>query len=436
MFLKKLTVLYNDVMVQLLKNISLAILILLVTFVGLLVLVCMIPSNMVTSRFADTVTTLQKEGLYPSVGLSWRKIVLDNFTDGVMLNIAYSVDSSDPVRSAIRNVQFDGNEGSADQILNLEKLQQHRDVHETVYERYWHGYLVFLRPLLAITSYAGVRLVMTVALLTLFAVFMYTAWKVLGVRIALGLLIGFVAVDFFWLGSSIQLSNVFFTGMLGSLFLLKRKKLSFTAIGTVFFVTGAVTSFIDVLSAPLVGLGLLLVVTIGLVRKIDLKKVVFLCVLWSVGYLGLWVSKWVIAEHTYVPSATSIGYRKVQDRTMGRNDEGFSMVTMLQRNVYQLRGYDKRDKIVLLVLGMCYFAFMLRYFSSKFVNVKRLSIWFLVAMIPYAWYLIAAEHSYVHVLFTYRNQFITVVALFLASTEFVNPLRIKDDWLKLCGAKG
>lgn len=403
-----------------------------VAFLGLLILASAVPSSSVNSRLGDSVTTLKKEGLYPSVGFPWRKIVLDNFTDSVMLNIAYSVDSSNPVRSAIRTIQFDGDDNAADQILNLGKLYKKQDIHETVYERYWHGYLVFLRPLLAITSYAGVRIVLTAVLFSIFAIFMHTSWKRLGVRTTFGLLVGFIAVDFFWLGKSLQLSNTFITGMLGSLYLLRKKNLSFLEVSTVFFIVGAVTQYIDVLSAPLVSLGLLLVITAGLLKKtIDLKKVVFFCILWSVGYLSLWGAKWILAERTYVPGAITVGYKKVQDRTMNSVDAQFSRKNAVLRNFYQLRGYDKRDKIVLLVLGICYAMFMVRYFSVKSASTKKVVMWIAVATIPYLWYFIVAEHSYIHVLFTYRNQFVTVFALFLVSTEFVDWKRVKRDILNI-----
>lgn len=418
-------------MLRFLFNIVLSACVIFLVFSGMLIFASTLPSTLVYSRLNDTVATLKKEGLYPSVGFPWRKIVLDNFTDSVMLNIAYSVDSSDPVRSSIRTIQHDGDENSADQILNLEKLSQKRDIHETVYERYWHGYLVFLRSLLVMTSYAGVRIVLSIAMFTVFFLFMHASWKRLGVRITFGLLIGFIAVDFFWLGKSLQLSNVFITGMLGSIFLLKKKNISFSEISIVCFIVGAVTSYIDVLSAPLVSLGLVLISSIGLLKTIDLKKAIFLCVLWSIGYLSLWSAKWVLAEHTYVPNAINIGYKKVQDRTMGVADQEFSRKNAILRNFYQLRGYDKRNKIVLLVIGVCYFLFVARYFSLKSVQKKNAIIWATVALIPYLWYLIAAEHSYIHVLFTYRNQFITVVGAFLVSTEFINWKRVRKDLKKL-----
>lgn len=414
-------------MVKLVRNVILATVVLLLTFLAALVVVDTIPSFVVNARLSNTVATLKKEGLYPSVGLSWRKIVLDNFTDSVMLNIAYSVDSTDPVRSAIRTVMFDGDDHSADQILNLEKLSQRKEVHETVYERYWHGYVIFLRPLLAVTSYAGVRMVLTVALFTIFAAFMVNAWKRLGVRMTFGLLVGFVAVDFFWLGKSLQLSNVFLTGMLGALYFLRKKQLSLSTIGTVFFVVGAVTSYVDVLSAPLVSLGLLLVVTMGLVKSVNFKTLVIVCALWSVGYLSLWALKWVIAEYTYVPGAISVGYKKLQDRTMGQADAQFSRKNTLLRNFYQLRGYDKRNKIVLLVLGIGCTTFMVKFFSLNRVNRKHVALWLAISTIPYLWYGIAAEHSYIHVVFTYRNQFMSVVGVFFVSTEFIDWKRVRKD---------
>jgi hypothetical protein len=248
-----------------------------------------------------------------------------------------------------------------------------------------------------------------------------------GLHTAFALFLGLIAVDFFWLGKSLQLSNVFITGMVGSLYILQNKKLNFSEIALVFFIVGGVTSYIDVLSVPLVSLGLLLFTTIGLMKSLKLKMLILLCAVWSFGYLLLWGSKWIIAQQTYVPDAINVGYKKVQDRTSSVVDAQFSRQEAVIRNFYQLRGYDKRNKIFLLVAGLCYGTFLLRYFSIQSLNKQNAVLWISIAIIPYLWYFIAAEHSYIHVVFTYRDQFMSVVAGYLLSTEFINRKKLHTD---------
>ncbi|HAU98683.1 MAG: hypothetical protein UX04_C0002G0276 [Microgenomates group bacterium GW2011_GWF2_45_18] len=414
-------------MLQVIYRIVLSYVVLLLIFVGSLYVVNNIPTEMVRKNLEGSVAVIKHEGMYPSRGISWRKIVLDNFTDAIMLNVAYSVDSNDPLRSSIRTIQHDGDEKAEDQALNLEKIGQKSGVHETVYERYWHGYLIFLRPLLTIGSYAHVRVVWSIALYILAGLVFVEMRKRVGIRAAFAFLIGLIAVDFFWIGESLQLSNVFMTGMIGSYILLKNQHWSFSSTLIFFFIMGGVTSYIDFLSAPLVGLSLLLFIAVERIRGKLVQKVALLAFFWMVGYSSLWASKWFLAEFTYVRGAITSGYTKVEDRMMSPVDAEFSRVVAVKRNFLQFRGYDKRNKFALLYLGIGYSIFMLRYLTFRSARFERVIIFLGLGFLPYAWYFFAAEHSYIHVLFTYRNQLMTVISFFLLSCEFVHWEKLRKD---------
>ena len=164
------------------------------------------------------------EGTYPSFGLLFRQIVLDNFTDSIILNTAYSVDETQPIMSAFTNNRFMETDNAINQIDNLESNYLNKPGIQVRYERYWHGYLVFVRPLLTIFSYSSVRYLLTFFLYIGFVWLILLVRKKLGIKTAVATFLGFLSIDYFYLGQSIQFSSVFLITIYSSIvYLLKHK---------------------------------------------------------------------------------------------------------------------------------------------------------------------------------------------------------------------
>lgn len=82
---------------------------------------------------------------------------LDNFTDAIMLNNAVFEGTGSVVDDAMNNpyVNVDGLE----QTRSLVKYVSDDSANKIIinYPRYWHGYLVWLKPLLLVMNYADIR---------------------------------------------------------------------------------------------------------------------------------------------------------------------------------------------------------------------------------------------------------------------------------------
>ena len=389
---------------------------LLAFFLVSMFLTCLIPSSFLSKNIGKSVETLKKEGMYPSFGVSWRKIALDNFTDSLMLNTAYSVDSGNPFRSSLVNIRYDGDEDSLNQVVNLEKLYLHGKVHVEGYERYWHGYLIYLRPLLVFFSYSQIRIIITFLLISAFYFLIYISWKKLGKQVAIPLIFGFVAVDFFYIGRSMQFSGVFLIGLVSAIYLLlKDKKIKNPY--TIFFVVGGLTSFFDLLTSPLVSLEILLIISLYL-KKDSPKKILWNIFFWFTGYLSLWFSKWLIVQVLFAPEALSTALSVVVHRTINKADANFSQLNTIKLNLNQLRGYDKTNKIIILCLFIAGLVYSVARFDFHPSKLKKIPSLLIIGFLPYLWYLVAANHSYIHVWYTYRTQFVSVVCFFLIIVEF------------------
>lgn len=166
-------------------------------FISSLTIVSLIPQTFLKKNLYRSILELKKEGIYPTIGLPWRKIVVDNFTNALMLNVTYSINEKKPFSSSMNNFFYDSKEDKNNQILNLERLYQKQGINPVNYFRYWHGYLIFLRPLLVFFSYREIKIILTIILYLLFIYFVNLSLRELGKKITFAFLTGFLFVDFF-----------------------------------------------------------------------------------------------------------------------------------------------------------------------------------------------------------------------------------------------
>ena len=88
------------------------------------------------------------------------------------------------------------------------------------YARYWHGYLVFLRPLLLLFDISGIRIINIILFLILGIIFLYLVYKKIGLIESIIMLIGLFSVDYFYIGLSLQGTPVFLIMIISSIFIL------------------------------------------------------------------------------------------------------------------------------------------------------------------------------------------------------------------------
>ena len=137
-----------------------------------------LPGDRVRDHVYESAQTIAGEGLYPEY-FGFKLFQMDNYTDTIMLTEAAAADEAPPLRAMMTNTAYnvDNFETLADDLQwYIEKDwaagAQRTDAPELEpfsYARYWHGYLIWLRPLLLVTTITGVRVVQYVVLAALFA---------------------------------------------------------------------------------------------------------------------------------------------------------------------------------------------------------------------------------------------------------------------------
>jgi hypothetical protein len=399
---------------------------LLIIFITLIFVASSIPKFFNETQLQKTYVVIEKEGQYPSFGIEGRKIGLDNFTDSIIVNTSLSIDSKDPLKSSFIALRAVDPQDKLNQIAALKSVVNHNVKEQVGYERYWHGYLFYIRPLLMLFSYSQIRFFLALILYLTFLLLLYNLYKRTGLFVMLCFVIGFIFIDYFYLYKSIQFSGVFIIANLGALYRLTWMKKS-EDISLLFFIIGGVTSYIDLLTAPLTTLGMLLLIETQL-HKTSLKNILVYSSAWAIGYLSLWSSKWILVQLLYTPGAIQTSIDQIVNRTVTKADPNFNHIETIKRNIFQLIGYDRKSKIAVLGFILIVGSIFLKYHKITLERVKESVPLILISLMPYLWYLVAANHSYLHVWFTYRTQFMAVVGGLLFMRQFIDQKQIQKDF--------
>lgn len=403
------------------KNCILILLISVLTGFALLLAVYLIPTDSIKNHIRESLPVLHEEGLYPDL-YPYVHSQLDNWTDSLILNAAGHESGSSIWKQALLNERYIIKQTNAvsDPIQDISSAyasDEPDNCISTSYARYWHGYMVYVKPLLTVFNYSMFRMVnLTIqCILTAMVVFIMVRKKlsrfVAPYLIAWGILLPTV------LGASIQFSGVFYIYTLGTLVLLLKNE-SWHSNGThiyYFFILGIATSYIDFLTYPLATLGIPLVFYFLLKPEGDTRSdyaaLIRFPIFWGAGYIGMWAAKWVLASIITDENVIIDAIHAVQLRSSSAvSGEAISLVDTIIRNLRCIMANPFTWIGIVFVLVMLIYRIRRKHF-----NPKRIWIYFIIAFLPFLWYAVTGNHSYVHYWFTCKALTVSVLAGMCAS---------------------
>ena len=398
--------------------------ILIAAFFIFLVLSCLLPYESVQKNIEKSLPELIEEGGYPKTILKGDKYRQDNFTDALILNVITSSDSKRPVRSAMMNYfSFQSPEKECI-IAFLDYKVKNIDLPpNSPYSRYWFGSAAVCRILLLAMNYQQIKwflYILSSLLLLLFAVKIVnrTGWiKSLPIFLAL------LFANFFVTQFAVQFFPVMAISLIGGIWMCGNGLKPRGKITMFFFVIGMFTAYFDLLTTPLLTLGLPLIVYMvlnGEEKKSTYefyKSIFILCLFWFIGYAGAWIIKWVLtvilADSTAISSAIQAIKWRTTTEEYTRWDavvQNFNLIPLAYLN------------LVLIIL------FLLTFLSFNKKGIPLAIAFLIVGLFPYIWYWILSSHSYPHWWFTYRAQVISMSCAMLFFVSLIDWERLKSKF--------
>ena len=423
-----------------------------VLFVVGLTLAYLIPNARVVSHAKASVALLESEGLYPKAFDS-KGLMLDNFTDALMLDIAISDPDESALSNALSSKRQDGRpplrtiNGLSDSAAGLTGQRYS-------YARYWHGYQVVLRPLLYFFSYGQIRYLNMLALSVLLSLVGISILRTLGVGSLAAFITALLLTGFYAVPMSLQFSSDTYLMLLGVLYVLERERAGLleATFWETFLVIGALTAFFDLLTMPLITVGMPLSALLLArtrwrqvpVRNLATTSIVALAC-WGVGFAVSWVAKWVIASRV-------LGINVIQDAVAtagvraGSAETGRPVLEALIHNtrlmfplvpgIQVLRHSAGTAMFVLfLIVVLVLVVWLMATRKSRYVSMgsettaalKRRAPLLALILLPYSWLAIISQHSVVHGWFTYRT---LATAVFVVTAVALSRFDL-DEWAKV-----
>ena len=437
--------------------------ILLGIYFAIMTLTSLIPSGMLENNVRESSETLVQEGEKVTFDLKYKEENIFTFTDALMINTAYSIDNNHPIESFIlarknyipgQTTEFypDGqyNLGANENYISKENgdLYQTKELYGLMhgdniqdsyeYARYWHGYLSILRPLLLLFNYSGIRIVL--AIITLISIVALITLLCKKISITSGVIygIGLLAISIFIVTKSINEILIFIVAFISSIILLLKKNPE-KNIGIFFFVVGSVSNFIDLLTAPLVTLGITAITYFLLIQKneskVNIKRYILdflkICISWALGYGITWLSKWVITEIFFGRPIISQAIEQAVFRSNGPQINGMNIFSLSNVFIRNMEYLSSPVAITILIAAVIYIIVMMIINRNKKIdfkeNLKKCLPYILIFFLPVIWYMFLKQHSYTHVNFTYRILVISIISLLIIASKILVSKNMEDS---------
>lgn len=474
---------------NIIKNIRKYLLIFLILIVIYIILLCftnLIPTKIIEKNVCESSEQLvkigEKETIYNKNKTN--KTILFRFTDALMINMAYSVDSKTPLYSAMlcrkdyipnktkeQVIEKYGNIGTDKKYTD--KYDNTRQTHELyglvhgdnittsyTYARYWHGYQIFLRPLLIMFNYAQIQVVMQIIVIILLALLIVLLNKKINLIVAFVFLFCLVSMNIITIAKSFNEITVFIIALVSMIYILKKytKEKDF---GILFFIIGSVTSFLDLLTNPLITIGLPVLSVIIMDVKENkkykesiLKYIKYVC-LWIIAYFTTWGIKWVLVDVLYNTGIIKVAINQVLFRFGIIKNINSNSIEIELSYIDTLKKIYKEFMVKKLVFNIVFILFIvLVYCINMFIKISKNSknikdlikknekkqniilkfvtencLFFITALMPIVWYKVLKEHSSMHFFLVNRMLVITQISIMLIIINILGFIR--DDNLKL-----
>ena len=415
--------------------------VLIAIFILALVLSSVFPRDWIQKNTEESAAILLKLG-NPAKVLN---TLFDNDTDTLMVNNAYSMDPNNVLESALlgRRNYLPEKEQTVYEDLNVETeiepkenyiIQEqlihtvNNDITECYeYARYWHGYVILLRPLLIFFDFNEIRAIMISVLALLAIALVMVLYKKVSFKYCLGVILALLASEYFLMGFTLQGLMMFIICMISSIVICIRFE-KIKNIGLYFFVIGMVTCYFDLLTHPIITLGIPMIIYLLLKQekeqmslKETIKFIIVNTLLWGIGWIVTNLAKWIVVDILYDRNLIHKSITQFIFRSQGTSSENLAWYEGLLNNWnWALKNTSKFFAII----GIYTIYYLIKNYKNITLNIKGAIPYLIISLMPITWFLVMVNHTWFHFWFTWRN----LIVFYIGTGIFLLKLfKIKED---------
>lgn len=392
----------------------------------LLTLVYLLPTKGMLTHVESSIAVFYTESVYPQQSAGYKLSQLDNETDAIMLlNSIYQRDEG-PMVTAMKVPRIDYGNGYTGCAELIDYLWLHKEpTGVTEYSRYWHGYLLLLKPLLFLMDYSDIRILNMITQLLLLTLVIVSMMQKGRKECVMPFIVSVAILNPVAIAMSLQFSSMYYVMLLSTLFILNSKKAYNPT--TLMLIIGISTAFFDFLTYPVLTCGIaaaLLLVTQENILK--LKEKIFSIIkwglAWAMGYAGMWAGKWLIyavitRQNNLSSVLTHLSLHTADAEVMG---ESLNIIQVILKNI---RVLTKWPYLFLFIFVIVFFA-VRKSFAGKISNIIP---YILIAMVPLLWFSVLKSHSGWLYWFTYRGLAVSSFSILVGLNMILKDKQKKNE---------
>lgn len=397
--------------------------------IGLFYLTALIPKEAFRDNLLASAEYLsEKEDEFYSLIEGDKRTLIHNYADVITFNIMYSIDGENVWDELMMSPFYSDN---INQDYPLIELLQERIVEEkqpdTLYDRYWHGMMVFLRPLFCMFTLTQIRMIMLALLGGLLVALSALLWRrrLQGLVAALWIAAGMTGYPM--LSMCMEYVPVWLI-MLGCSLAVFRWYHSDIVVTRISIVSGVCCAFFDFLTTETVAIVIPLVVVLCLRHKDGqiedylqgVKWLLAIGVLWGIAYIGTLFTKWVLSSivlgQERISFAVSMLLQRQGASSVQLGETIFpQQIAAVLTNIRLMLGMSEAVSLESVFAGVLVVTLVMisviYLFRKKGKECVLPGLLFLLGCVPIMRMMVLHNHSLEHCFFVYRALFATIVCV-------------------------
>lgn len=309
----------------------------------------------------------------------------------------------------VKMALYDGEDSGLIQAFRCFSTQYQEE-----YSRYWHGYVVILRFLQLFFNYYEIRIINGICQMLIFSAILHYLLKYRGMRYALALVTSYVLLMPMALAQCLQYSWVYYAAFGALLVYLRFKPFLEQKERYIYFfvLLGAVTTYMDLLTYPLLTWGLLIVWWLLLQEREEsivgnIVKVIISAVSWIAGYAVMWAGKWAAGS---LVLKENLFKRAISEALLWTVDEGENAITFNDRLQTLLLNWKTYTYKLYFIILMAWILYAVIRGIFGWVKDSRVPALLLIWFSGIVWYFVMAGHTTMHHIFTHRIYGVSIAA--------------------------
>ena len=337
------------------------------------------------------------EGYIHNVLKNRREYFIDFPTEVKNLSMALLIDENKPIDSLIEMNYYQDPDYGIDDFASIYK---NGDGIKKDYSRYWHGQMLYLRPLLSLFTMDTIYIINSCLLLILVVILLKKVF-ILDKKLFVILLLSMLMVNIFIVPFSTEFFFSIIAMLVFSILMIDRINKD-KDVSMLFLIGGMVTCFFDFLTTETLSLSVPLFIYVYLKRDdTTYKEIIKYIIIWGLSYAFMFMCKWALCACYY-------GFDKIEEilgfagnRVMTDKKNIFTVILPLFIQAFSyifpfnFTGYGLPIVLGIILIAVYNFIFNIKY-KSDYLPLL------LVSLIPIMRFLGVASHSSFHIYFTYR----------------------------------